>query len=196
MKATILLVSIAVLAFKNSFYNDKSLKSTSETASYIHANYGGGDNMISNAVEDTSFVSKAIKGNQHEIMMAQLALQKSTSAEVKALAQKLINDHTQLLQQLQGLQGNNTNNNTGHDSAYNNTMDSTGVNNMYNNISGITFDRQWIGDMISGHQKTLTDFRTELNSTNDANLKTLINNALPTIQDHLKQLQILRGKLM
>src|SRR5438309_136483 len=69
MKATILLVSIAVLAFKNSFYNDKSLKNTSETASYIHANYGGGDNITPNAVEDTSFVSKAIKANQHEIMM-------------------------------------------------------------------------------------------------------------------------------
>src|SRR5947208_5570735 len=104
MKATILLISIAVLAFKNSFYGDKNLKNSSETASYLHANYGG-DNMITNAVEDTSFVSKAIKGNQHEIMMAQLAQQKSTSAEVKALAQKLITDHTQLLQQLQGLQG-------------------------------------------------------------------------------------------
>ena len=58
-------------------------------------------------------------------MMAQLAVQKSTSAEVKALAQKLITDHTQLLQQLQGLQGNNTNNNIGNDSTNNNAMDST-----------------------------------------------------------------------
>ena len=67
---------------------------------------------------------------------------------------------------------------------------------MYNNINGITFDRQWMGDMIPVIKKHLPDFRTELNTTNDANLKTLINNALPTIQDHLKQLQVLRGKMM
>jgi putative membrane protein len=194
MKVTILLVSIAVLAFKNSFYSDKSLKNCSETVSYLHTNYGRNSMTITKTIEDTSFVSKAIKTNQHEIIMAQLALQKSTSAEVKALAQKLVTDHTQLLQQLQG---SNANNNTGNDSASNNNAtDSTGVSNMYNNINGITFDRQWISDMISGHQKTLADFRTELNATNDANLKTLINNALPTIQDHLKQLQVLRGKMM
>jgi putative membrane protein len=126
-------------------------------------------------------------------MMAQMALQKSSSAEVKELAQRLINDDTQLLQQFQNLRGTNIANNS---ATMNNAPDSTGINNMYNNISGITFDRQWVGDMISGHQRTLSDFRTELNTTSDASLKALINNALPTIQAHLKQLQVLRGKMM
>ena len=36
MKTTILLVSIAFLAFKNSFYNDKTLKNSNETTSYLH----------------------------------------------------------------------------------------------------------------------------------------------------------------
>ena len=187
MKGTILFVSLAILAFKNAFNNDDQLlKNTSETKAYIRVNY------MRTTIEDTSFVSKAIDANRHEIMMAQVALQKSSSAEVKALAQKLVTDHTQLLQQLQNLKGNNVNSNT----TTNNFTDSTGVNTMYNNISGITFDRQWVGDMIAGHQKTLTDFKTELAQTNDANLKTLINNALPTIQEHLKQLQMIRGKMM
>jgi putative membrane protein len=190
MKGTILLISLAVLAFRNAFYNNEHLKNTSETAGYIKANYLSVDNMI--IYEDTSFVGKAIEANQHEIMMAQVGLQKSSSAELKALAQKLITDHTQLLQQLQNLKGNNAGNNA----MTNNFTDSTGVNTMYNNISGITFDRQWVADMITGHQKTLADFKTELTVTNDANLKTLINTALPTIQEHLKQLQILRGKMM
>jgi putative membrane protein len=195
MKVTILLVSLAVLAFKNSFYNNHQiLKNTNETAAYIHKMYQH-ENVIADTVNDTSFISKAIQANQHEIMMAQMALQKSSSAEVKELAQRLITDHTQLLQQLQNLHGTNSGN-TNNNAAYSHTMDSTGINNMYNNISGITFDRQWVGDMIAGHQKTLTDFRTELNTTNDAALKALINNALPTIQEHLKKLQVLRGKMM
>ena len=192
MKTTIFLVALAFLAFKNSIYDeDHPLKNTNETAAYIQKislhNTGETDTTI-----DTSFITKAINANRHEIMMAQLAVQRSSSAEVKELAQRLITDHTQLLQQLQNLIGSNTTNNN----TMNSGEDSTGINTMYNNISGITFDRQWVGDMISGHQKTFTYFRTELNTTSDTNLKTLINNALPAIQEHLRQLQVLRGKMM
>jgi len=193
MITDILLVSLAFLAFKNSFNNeDHTLKNTNETAVYIQK-ISLHDNRETDTTVDTSFITKAIQANQHEIAMAQLAVQKSSSAEVKELAQRLITDHTQLLQQLQNLKGSNTNNSN---NTMNNGEDSTGINAMYNNISGITFDRQWVGDMIAGHQKTLSDFRTELNTTSDTNLKTLINNALPAIQEHLKQLQVLRGKMM
>jgi len=194
MKTTILLVAVAFLAFKKSFYNEETtLKNARETAAYIQK-VSLHDNGKADTTIDTSFVTKAIRANQHEIMMAQLALQKSSSAEVKELAQRLITDHTQLLQQLQNLKGSNTNNDNSN--AMNNNEDSTGINTTYNNISGITFDRQWVGDMIAGHQKTLSDFRTELNTTSDTNLKNLISNALPAIQEHLKQLQVLRGKMM
>ena len=193
MKMAILLISIAVLAFKNSFYTqNETLKDTKETAAYIQARY-----MNENMTIDTAFVSKAIQANQHEIMMAQMALQKSTSAEVKALAQKLVTDHTQLLQQLRNLQGSSTNNNPAlSNDSISNSSDSAGVNNMYNNISGITFDRQWISDMTMGHQKAIADFKMELTKTDDAGLKELINNALPVMQEHLRQLQVLRGKMM
>jgi putative membrane protein len=191
MKGTILLVSLAVLAFKNVFHNDdQAVTDTTGTAVYIHAHYAKVESGLTSD-RDTSFLAKAIEANQHEIMMAQMAMQRSSSPEVKSVAQKLISDHTQLLQQLQGLKGSNTDSTT-----RGNYSDSTGVNAMYNNISGITFDRQWVGEMIAGHQKTLSDFRAELAQANDANLKTVINNALPVIQDHLKQLQILRGKMM
>lgn len=193
MKTTIFLVALAFLAFKNSFYNeDRTLKNTNETSAYIQK-ISLHDNGRTDTTVDTSFITKAIRANQHEIMMAQLAVQRSTSAEVKELAQRLITDHTQLLQELQNLKGSNANSNN---NTMNNGEDSTGINAMYNNISGITFDRQWVGDMIAGHQKTLSDFRTELNTTSDTNLKILINNALPAIQQHLKQLQVLRGKMM
>lgn len=193
MKTTIFLVALAFLAFKNSFYNeDQTLKNTNETSAYIQK-ISLHDNGRTDTTVDTSFITKAIRANQHEIMMAQLAVQRSTSAEVKELAQRLITDHTQLLQELQNLKGSNANSNN---NTMNNGEDSTGINAMYNNISGITFDRQWVGDMIAGHQKTLSDFRTELNTTSDTNLKILINNALPAIQQHLKQLQVLRGKMM
>jgi len=193
MKVTIFLISIAVLAFKNSFYSrNETLKDTKETAAYIQARY-----VNENMTIDTAFVSKAIQANQHEIMMAQMALQKSTSAEVKALAQKLVTDHTQLLQQLRNLQGSGTNNNPAlSNDSMSNSSDSAGVNDMYNNISGITFDRQWISDMTVGHQKAIADFKMELTKTDDAGLKQLINNALPVMQEHLRQLQVLRGKLM
>jgi len=196
MKVSILLISLAVLAFRNAFNNDDNVTDANETAAYIRANYSHVEKNV-NTTDDTSFVGKAIQSNQHEIMMAQLGLEKSSSAELKSLAQKIIADHTQLLQQFQALEGNTSANVTsGNDSMNSNSPDSVGVKNMYNNISGITFDRQWVSDMIGDHQRAISDFKTELSTTSDASLKALINTALPTMQQHLKQLQVLRGKMM
>jgi predicted outer membrane protein len=64
------------------------------------------------------------------------------------------------------------------------------------NLSGNDFDRQWISNMIIGHQKAISEFRSELTKTNNTQLKTLITGALPTMQDHLRQLEALRGKMM
>ena len=138
--------------------------------------------------------------------MAQMALQKSTSADVKKIAQQMVNDHQVVLDQLLNLAGNSSgknniapmdssmNNNSGLDTSMNAAMNSAMTN--YNNLSGNSFDRQWVSDMLSGHLKTVSEYRAELNSNPDARLKNILQQALPKIQQHLSQLQSLRGHMM
>lgn len=45
---------------------------------------------------EKAFVAKALEGDQSEMQLGQLALQKSQSNDVKQLAQKLASDHTQM----------------------------------------------------------------------------------------------------
>jgi putative membrane protein len=193
MKTVILLVTLAVFAFRSvNHSSDSSLEKSSDTFTAINEFAATGNYEREIMQDTTSFILKAIKSNQEEIMMSQIALQKSSNQEIKALAQKLMNDHLQLLQQLQGLNGN-------VQDAQNNA-DSNNMNKpqmqAYNNLNGMSFDRKWISDMIIGHQKAINDFRNESVRTNNAQLKTLITNALPTMQEHLRQLEALRSKIM
>ena len=45
---------------------------------------------------DKSFIADASQGDLTEIKLSQLALQKSSNAQVKSYAQKMITDHTML----------------------------------------------------------------------------------------------------
>jgi len=143
------------------------------------------------ADEDT-FVSHAIKANMHEIIMAQMASQKSTNPAIKALAQRLITDHQQLLRELERQNNSSTQMNNMHDSLAANS----GQDTAYNNLNGNDFDRKWVSDMIIGHTKTLDEFKAELAKTQNTDLKNLITKSLPTISEHLKQLEALRNKMM
>lgn len=191
MKTVILLVTLAVFAFRSiNHSNCTSVENKQDVSLKTISEYAVAGNYDANLIQDTSaFVRTAIKSNKEEIMMSQMALQKSTNPQIKALAQKMVNDHSQLLQQLQALSGATPG---GADTT--NMM--TPQMQANNNLSGNAFDRKWVSDMIIGHQKAISDFRSELTRTNNTQLKTLITNALPAMQEHLRQLEALRSKMM
>jgi len=189
MKITILITALAILAFNMNTHYKKDIQSTPTYIQTIALK-----NQVSIGsfvpVEDT-FVSHAIKGNRQEILMAQMVLQKSTNAQIKSFAQHLINGHQQLLQELQKLK------NTGNQADNMDSVTTESMPNMaYNNLSGNDFDRKWVSDMIIGHTKTMNEFKTDLGTTQDANVRNVITQALPTISKHLRQLEALRNKMM
>jgi len=194
MKSTILLTAVTILAFNmNAGHKRSECLNLHDVSAYIQA-IAVKDKVFARngfATAEDTFVLHAIKGNREEIMMSQTALQKSTNPQVKALAQHLVDDHQQLLQDLEKL------NNSGNQ--MNNMSDSTldsGQQMTSNNLSGNAFDRQWVSDMIAGHMKTINEFKTELGKTQNADIKNLITKSLPTISEHLRQLEALRNKMM
>src|SRR4051794_8582844 len=105
MKSIILITAVIILSFNmNTGYKKSGSFDIRGLRTHIQSIALKNQALISEfvAAEDT-FVSHAIKGNREEIMMAQMALQKSTNAQIKSLAQKLISDHQQLLQELEKL---------------------------------------------------------------------------------------------
>jgi len=195
MKTTILITAITILAFNmHTSHKKTDHLDIQGIHAYLLSIASKNRVSITNSFvpPDDTFVTHAIKANQQEIMMSQLALQNSTNPQIKSLAQKLINDHQQLLQQLKKLSNSGNQMSNMNDSA---TV-TTDRNMAYNNLSGNEFDRQWISDMIIGHTKTIDEFNTELRRTQNADVRNLITQSLPAISEHLRQLEALRNKMM
>ena len=67
------------------------------TAASAKSNTPPARTQASTAHQDTKFLEKANQGNVDEIDLAQLALKKSSNDDVKNFAQKMIHDHTMLM---------------------------------------------------------------------------------------------------
>ena len=131
------------------------------------------------------FVSKALEGDQSEIEMGDLAEQKSQSSDVKQLAQKLVNDHTQM-----------------SDKWFKPLAEQMGVSvpkgpskkdkkmaEKMEALSGPEFDSQYLTMMIRDHKKDLKDFQDEANAAQDQNVKQVAQQGATLISQHLQLLE-------
>ena len=54
-------------------------------------------------------------------------------------------------------------------------------------LSGESFDRAYMQDMVKDHKKDVADFSRESNSAKDPDVKQFASKTLPTLKDHLKE---------
>ena len=111
---------------------------------------------------DKKFLAMAAQGDQNEIVLGKLAAQKATNPAVKAFAQKMVQDHTQMSASMKpfveqwGLTISN-----GPDA------DTQKVWDKLYALSGKDFDKEYMKEMVSDHSKDLEAFTTEAKDTKD-----------------------------
>jgi|GEM_PF-2365873 len=135
---------------------------------------------------DKAFVPKATMGNQFEIDAAKLALTMSMDAKVKTYAQKMITDHTKLGADVKATVKR------ADPAMMVPTMVSPAQQKMLDALkaSGKAFDAMYKKDMLSSHKETYALFEKYSASSNaNADLKTVIKGALPTVKGHLDMAQ-------
>jgi len=54
-------------------------------------------------------------------------------------------------------------------------------------LSGPSFDRAYMENMVKDHKKDVADFNRESNSAKDPDVKHFASKTLPTLKDHLKE---------
>jgi putative membrane protein len=114
----------------------------------------------STAHQDTKFLEKANQGNVDEIELAQLALKKSNNEDVKNFAQKMIHDHTMLMDNMKPFANEAGLQPPSHASA------ATEAEKLKLDVlSGESFDKAYIKAMVQDHSKDLAEFRTEVKAT-------------------------------
>ena len=132
------------------------------------------------------------QANMAEIASAKLALDKSQNDQVKSFAQKMIDDHTKALTEVQQLAQSKGVELPDSPDLKHKTM-ATAMEAM----SGNTFDRDYIKNAgLKDHRATLDLLHKTQRTAKDADLKALATKMVPVVQGHLKMAEQMSRQAM
>jgi putative membrane protein len=130
---------------------------------------------------DSKMLTDLIEANIAEIETGKLALEKSQDAQVKAFAQRMVDDHTSALKEVQALAESK-----GVKAKDETDMAHKAVAAALKALKGDTFDKQYMKRVgVGDHQRTVKLLQKMQKDAKDADLKALAAKMLPTVQQHL-----------
>jgi putative membrane protein len=133
---------------------------------------------------DQPFVTKLAGVGMAEVELGTLAKDKASSREVKAFAQRMIDEHTKAGNELKAVADRK---HLTWPAAL--PADAIALKNRLSKLSGAAFDRAYIDAMVDGHRAALTDVRAEAQSGADPDVKAWASRASSTVQAHLTHAQ-------
>jgi putative membrane protein len=129
-----------------------------------------------------TFVQKAAMSNEFEIQSSQLALQKVQNEKIRQFAQRMIDDHTKIADQLkQTLQQANL-----PVPATELGQESQALLTKLKDERGPTFERHYVMDQRNGHKKAVRIISSYAKTGENLALKQLAAKTLPIIREHLR----------
>jgi putative membrane protein len=129
---------------------------------------------------DAEWVMSAMSGNATEVLLGQMALDRSTNADVKAFAQRMIQDHSQALEEsitlatMVGVEPIRAPVEENH----------VTLVQYLSQFRGDEFDRQYIGNMVLDHRADIAEFQQEA-MEGQKELASWAYSQVPTLQAHL-----------
>jgi putative membrane protein len=143
-----------------------------------------GKGAAAGTTTDQAFVKAAALGGMAEVDLGQLASTKATNEKVKAFGQRMVADHSKANDELKMLA-------TSKNMTWPATLDAKhkATHARLDTLSGATFDRAYVADMLADHRKDVADFKREAATAKDSDVKQFAARTLPTLQDHLKMVE-------
>jgi len=137
---------------------------------------------------DRKFIMDAARGGLAEVELGKLAAQRASS--VKQLGQRLADDHSKANEELKNLaQQKGVTLPADLDAKHKQLRDRLAK------LSGADFDRAYVNEMVRDHQKDVSEFKKEATRAKDSDLKAWADKTLPTLEDHLKQVQQVQAQV-
>jgi putative membrane protein len=150
------------------------------TACSVHAQSG--------TSQDAMFMRNAAADSLAEIQLGRIALDKSSSAQVKQLAQRIIDDHTKANDQLMAIaQRKQVSLPTEPMPMQKREADSLQA------MSGAAFDQAYARTMVEDHRKAIKMFGMQSQNAADGDLRQFASTTLPVLKTHLQMAERLAG---
>lgn len=159
------------------------------TSPMDQASAGGQDPMGPEQMMNKAFVRQALQGGMAEVQLGQLALQKSSNPDVKQFAQKMIDDHTKLGNQMKDVAMQM--NVKLPDSI--SSKDKSTIAKL-NALNGEEFDKAYIKDMVKDHKQDQKDFKQEATNTSNPALGAAVSQGEQIISQHLQMIEQIAQK--
>ena len=145
-----------------------------------------GDMIATGPITDQQFYQQAMAGNLKEIAAGNMAVENAGDPDVKAYAQMLVDDHTAMNQTVVDEAGMADAATPAPDPSATAQLQGT---------TGADFDRAYIDMMVADHQKTIAMFENAAQNASTQEARTLANEALPKLREHLQRAQQLQGQV-
>ncbi len=131
--------------------------------------------------QDKKFVMDSGEGSLGEIEMGKLALKNSSNKEVRAFAQKMIHDHTMLIDSMKPF--------ADRMGVPPPTMDNwdRAMKDEYKRLAGKkgdSFDKDYVETMVDDHHKDFADFMKEHDTTSNPALKEAVAKGAEVVRGH------------
>lgn len=136
------------------------------------------------SMQDKAFVRKAEEGSMAEVQLGKLAQEKSNSEDIKQFGAKMVEDHTQLSNQIKPIAQQ-----MGVSSPTELSKKDKETVSKLENLSGAEFDKAYIKDMMKDHKKDLSEFKGTAQRTQNTQLKEAAQQGAQVIDQHLQMIQ-------
>jgi len=131
---------------------------------------------------EQSYLQKAIEGQQAQVALGQLAVQKASSDQVKQYGAHMIEDHQRASEKLQKLISKEGVREIGELS-----MAHQEIQRMLSQLSGKEFDRAYMAFTIRDHTTEIDEWQQRARTLTGAGVDHWISALLPVLKDHLEQ---------
>lgn len=152
---------------------------------------GGGRMALSE--QERQFVEKVSQGNQMEVALGNMAEDKAQNDDVKQLGEQIASDHSSAERKLQSsLGGGDATTAQSRGGQMPEGAEGEQMQQKFEKLSGAEFDRAYLDEMVKHHQRNIQEFERQAEQTDNEQLRSYIEQTLPTLREHLERAQQLQ----
>lgn len=145
-----------------------------------------GNATSGNRATDRDFARIALASGLAEVEVSRHVETRSPTADVRALAKRIADDHAALNDKLRGFSG---------PEAVEIDASSKAMDALIRSSKGADLDRAYLQHMSEGHARSIARYEAAEGTLRDEALRDLVKGALPKLRDHARAVDALRAKM-